>query len=538
MRKVYVLGHKKPDTDSVTAAINLAYLKKIQGVNAVPAVLGEISRETKFALDYFKMKEPKYLNDVKLQIKDLNYHKGVFLNHKTSIKKVYDYMQEKEITGVPIVDDNQKFASLVTIKGIAKAMIEGNTRLLNTSYDNILETIDGEEVLRFDDEVTGNLKVASFKSTTFFSNVSLTRDDILIVGDRHSIIEYAVESGVKLIIVIGNGEIKPQHIRIAKENQVNLIRTKLETFDTARLIPLSNYISNLFKEGRFTVFNEKDYYDEFLIKSSKLRHNNYPVIGASNKCVGLLRVTDIDKLDRKKVILVDHNEIEQSVDGLDEAEILEIVDHHKLGSISTNYPVNFRNMTVGSTNTILYFMYKEQNVEIPIAIMGLMLSGILSDTLALTSPTTTSFDKEVVKELSTSLKLDYQKYAKEMFKAGTSLEGRTKEEILTSDMKAFPFEDKKFAVSQVFTLNFDAIYEEKEEYISLIEQMTKEKEYKFTVVAVTDILKNGSYLFFSSEASPILEDAFSISEIEQGVYVDGLVSRKKQIVPKILENIR
>lgn len=538
MKKVYVLGHKKPDTDSVTAAINLAYLKKMQGLNTLPCVLGEISRETKFVLDYFKMKEPKYLDDVKLQIKDLNYHKGLFLNDKTSIKEVYDYMQDNGITGVPIVDSNQTFSSLVTIKSVVKAIIEGTNHFLNTSYSNIIKTIDGEEILKFDDEITGNLRVASFKSTTFFSNVSLKRDDILIVGDRHSIIEYAVESGVKLIILVGGGEIKPQHIRIAEENHVNIIRTNLETFDTARLITLSNYISCLYKEGRFTVFNENDYYDDFLVKSSKLRYNNYPVLGKNNKCLGLLRVTDIDKIDKKKVILVDHNEIEQSVDGLNEAEILEIVDHHKLGSISTTYPVNFRNMTVGSTNTILYYMFKEQNIEMPNQIMGLMLSGILSDTLALTSPTTTSFDREVVEDLANKLHLNYEDFAKEMFRAGTSLEGRSKEEILTSDMKAFPYMDKKFAVSQVFTLNFDDIYNEKEEYISLIEKIKEEKEYKFIVVAVTDILKNGSYLFFSEDARNILEDSFNINDIKQGTYIDGLVSRKKQIVPKILENIR
>jgi len=538
MEKVYVVGHKKPDTDSVTSAINLAYLKKQQGIHAVPCVLGEMNQESKFVLNYFGVKAPKYLNDVKLQIKDLNFHKGFFLEDTVSIKKVYDYLEKNNITGVPLVDEKQKFISLVTLKGIVKAFINGNNNHLLTSYDNILETIEGEEILRFDEEIEGNLKIASFKSTTFFENVTLKRDDVLIVGDRHSIIEYAVESGVKLIIIVGNGEIKPQHVNIAKEHQVNVIRTKLETFDTAKLINLSNYIKTLIKDGRITTFEEQDYYDEFMIKSAKLRHNNYPVIGKNDKCIGLLRVTDIDEKKKKKVILVDHNEEEQSVDGLDEAEILEIVDHHKLGSISTAYPINFRNMAVGSTNTILYYMYKEQQVDLPREIQGLMLSGILSDTLCLTSPTTTSLDSYVVKELAKMLKIDYQEYAREMFKAGTSLEGRTKEEILTSDMKAFPYEDTKFAISQIFTLNFEDIYKEKEEYIRLIEKMKEEKEYKLVVVAVTDILKNGSYLFFTENAKEILEDAFDIIEMEQGAYIDGLVSRKKQIVPKVLENIR
>jgi len=537
MAKVYVVGHKKPDTDSVTSAINLAYLKKNQGMQAIPCVLGEINRETKYALDYFGVKAPKYLNDVKLQIKDLAYHKGFFLKNTTSIQKVYEYLEQNNITGIPIVDEKQKFISLVTLKGIVKELVTGDSHHLVTSYENILETINGEEVLRFDHEIDGNLRVASFKSTTFFENVELDRNDILIVGDRHSIIEYAVECGVKLLIVVGNGEIKPAHLKIAEEHKVNIIRTPLETFDTAKLINLSNYIQTLIQEGRIITFEEQDYYDEFVVKTSKLRHNNYPVIGKNNKCMGLLRVTDIDEKNRKKVILVDHNEEEQSVDGLSEAEILEVVDHHKIGSISTNNPINFRNMAVGSTNTILYYMYKEQKVEMPREIQGLMISGILSDTLALTSPTTTALDSMVVKELAERLKINYQEYATEMFKAGTSLEGRSKEEIITSDMKAFPYEDTKFAISQVLTLNFEDIYKEKEEYIHLIEKVKEEKEYKLVVVAVTDILKNGSYLFFTNNAKDILEDAFN-QKMEQGTYIDGLVSRKKQIVPKILENIR
>lgn len=538
MDNIYVFGHKKPDTDSVTSAISLANLKRQQGIDAEPRVLGELSKETKFVLDYFKVEEPSLLEDVKLQIKDLDYHRGLLLNHKASIKKAYNYMESESITGVPIVDDDNKFVSLVTLKGIVKNLISGNIHELNTSYDNILDTLDGEEVLRFDTEIVGNLKVASYRSTTFLENINLCNDDILIVGDRHSIIEYAVNSSVKLLIVVGNGEIKEQHLNKARENHVNIIRTSLATFDAVKLINLSNYIETLIEDGRIITFYEDDYYDDFMIKSSKLRHNNYPIIDMDNKCLGLLRVTDINEKNRKKVILVDHNEEEQSVDGLNEAEIIEIVDHHKLGNISTNNPINFRNMSVGSTNTILYDMYKEQKESIPDSIMGLMLSGILSDTLCLTSPTTTKYDIKAVNDLAKKLNIDYQEYSRSMFKAGTSLEGKTKEEIITGDMKSFPFDDKRFAVSQVFTLNFLDIYEEKDEYIRIIEEMCRERDYSMIVMAVTDILKNGSYIFYTENAKRVLEDAYGIEDFEQGTYVDGVVSRKKQIVPSLLENMR
>ncbi len=538
MEHVYVVGHRKPDTDSVTSAIVLANLKKEQGLDAKPYVLGEIAKEAKFVLDYFHIKEPKFLNDVKLQIKDLNYHKGVFQKETASIKEVYEYMETNAITGVPIVNEKQKFLGLITLKGIVRELLKNNESYLKTSYQNILKTLNGEEVLHFDDEIEGNLKIASFKSTTFLENITLTERDILIVGDRHSIIEYAIESGVKLLIVIGSGEIKEHHLKDAKEKCVNIIRTSLETYDTAKQIYLSNYISSLLQEGRITTFEESDYYDEFMVRSGKLKHNNYPILGKNDKCLGLLRVTDINGKNKKKVILVDHNEEDQSVEGLEEAEILEIVDHHKLGDISTAYPINFRNMAVGSTNTILYFMYQEQHIALAREIAGLMLSGILSDTLSLTSPTTTDIDRKVVKTLAENLGINYQEYAREMFKAGTSLEGRSKEEILTSDMKVFPWENEKFAISQIFTLNFEDIEREQEEYIELIEELKSEKEYKLVLVAVTDILKNGSYLYFDRASKEIIEDAFGISDVKEGPYIDGIVSRKKQLVPKILENIR
>ncbi len=537
MNKVYVFGHRNPDTDSVTSAIALSYLKNELGVTAEPRVLGEINKETKFVLDYFNMDIPKYLNDVKLQMKDLNYHKNLFVHKHTSLEDTYSYMLENNITGVPVVGDENKFEGLITIKNIAKGLISGDFTRLNTSYDNILKTLHAEGVLKYDDEIMGNLLIASYRSTTFMSNIYLKKDDILIVGDRHSIIEKAVESGVRLLIIVGNGEIKEKHIEIAKTNKVNIIRTPYDTFRTSRLIGLTNYISTLITGERPYTFDQNDYYDDFLVKSSKLKHNNYPIISAKDVCKGLIRVTEITEKNKKQVILVDHNEESQSVVGLEEAEILEIVDHHKLGTIATNHPINFRNMSVGSTNTIVYYLYKENGIKIPDNIAGVMLSGILSDTLALTSPTTTEKDREVVRLLSKQIDIDYEQYSLKMFKAGTSLEGKTKLEIINEDIKSFDVEDVSFAVSQVFTLNFEEILNEKEEYLSIIEKMKNDKGHRLVLLVVTDIIKNGSYIFYTEKEKELLEDAYHIKDLYQGYYMNGFVSRKKQIVPAIMEVI-
>ena len=537
MDKVYVFGHQKPDTDSITAAISLSFLKNSLGFNTIPCRLGELNLETKYVLDYFKVKEPILLEDVKLQLKDLNYHKNYIINKNVSIKNAYTYMMKKNITGIPCVDDDNKLVGLITVKGIVNDIINGDMRNLDTSYENILSTLDAEALLRFDEEIRGSIIAASYRSKTFMSTIKLNSENILIVGDRHSVIEYAISSGVKLIIVVGDGLIKEEHLKEAKKKKINVIRTKFDTFTTNKLIGLSNYVSTILPSDKPYTFSEEDYYDEFVVKTSKLKHNNYPVIGKNGKCNGLIRITDINEKNRKKVILVDHNEIEQSVEGLEEAEIIEIVDHHKLGNISTKNPINFRNMSVGSSNTIVYEMFKESNIKIPSDIAGIMLSGILSDTLSLTSPTTTNYDKEAVEKLSNIAKVDYKKYAIEMFKVGTSLEGKEIDEIVNTDIKEFSSDNIKFAVSQVFTLDIDSIFNKKDEYIEYINKLAKDRKYKLVLLVVTDIINNGSYLLYNSDLDEIVSDAFSIRSFE-GYFVEGMVSRKKQIVPRIMEVIR
>ena len=538
MEKVYIFGHQKPDTDSITSAISLSYLKNKLGMHTVPARLGEINDETKYVLKYFNVATPMFIEDVKLQLKDLNYHKDYFINQNVSIKQAYDYMTEKGITGIPVVDDNKKFVGLVTVKTIFKDLINGDFSYLHTSYNNILNTLEGEEVLKVDEEITGNLMAAAYRSATIINNVPLEKNHILIVGDRYSVIEYAIMSKVKLLIVVGNGKINEEHLNLARENHVNIIRTKFDTFHTTKVIGLANYLKNVIPSDRPYTFDEGTYYDDFVVKTSKLKHNNYPIIGKNDICKGLIRITEITDKRRKKVILVDHNELEQSAEGLEEADIIEIVDHHKIGNISTKNPINFRNMSVGCTNTIIYLMYQENSVEIPREIAGVMLSGILSDTLALTSPTTTDLDRQVVSSLAKIVDIDYQKYALDMFKAGTSLQGKTIEEIVNTDIKGFANDDLTFAVSQVFTLDIDSILARKEEYIDYINELAKNKEYRLVLLVVTDIIRNGSYLFYTDGSSEIISDGFDIIDMKQGTYVDGVVSRKKQVVPAIMDVIR
>ena len=536
MELTYVFGHQKPDTDSICASISLSYLKNKLGLKTEPRTLGEINKETKFVLKYFNLKQPKYLNDVKLQIKDIDYKKNCFMNSKESIYKAFNYMNENELSGLPIIDDNKKLYGLVTLKELARELIQGNFTELRTSYDNIVDTLKGTALLKFDEEIEGNVMAGAYRSTTFIQSVKITNDDILIIGDRNNILEYAINCQVKLIILVGNGEISEHNFLLAKEKHINIIKTHYDTYHTTKLIGLSNYIENVCFTTP-TCVEETDYYTHFKEISNKTKHTNYPILNKKGECLGLLPLTLSSLKNPKRVILVDHNEKEQSVEGLEEAVIIEVVDHHKLGTLATTLPINFRNMAVGSSNTIIYNLFKENKVVIPANIAGAMLSGILSDTLILKSPTTTKFDIEAVLELSLLASVDYQEYGLNMFKAGSSLDGLDEEDIIYQDFKNFSYNNDKIGVGQVFTVDVDYILENKETYISLLNKIAEEQNYKIVLLFITDIIKNGSYILYNDESQNIIAESYKLDRIKQGHYLKDIVSRKKQMIPPILETL-
>ncbi len=535
MEKIYVFGHKKPDTDSIAGSVALTYLKNQLGVNAEARSLGNVNNETKFALNYFKVDEPKYINDVKLQIKNTNYVKDYYLNEKKSLYDGFNHMNEFNIGILPICDEENKFSGLVALKDIAKYQLSDDLNHLCTSYDNLLNTLNAKEILRFDEEFDINILAASFKSTTFIESVDVDENTGLIVGDRHSIIEYAIENNAKIIILTNSSWIKDEHLELAREKKVNIIKTEYDTFTTSRKIWLANYLYTQKMDVDTVCFNEDEDIDEVVDKSKKFRYSNYPVLDKKRHCLGLLRLSDINDANKKKVILVDHNEESQSVDGLNEAEIVEIIDHHKIGTLGTSMPINFRNMPVGSSNTIIYLMYKENNIKIPSEIAGLMLSGIISDTLLFRSPTTTELDKEVAKNLVEIAGVNLEEYGMQMLKAGASLKGKSVEDVLFTDFKNFSIEGKKIGIGQITTFDISEIEEKKDKYIEEINQTAKNNDYYIVALFVTDVISNGSYIYFNDNSKEIFELAFDIEELTQGYYLDNCISRKKQIIPGIID---
>ena len=533
-KKVLIFGHRNPDTDSVTSAIALSYLKRELGIDAIPAVLSDINQETKFVLNYFNEKEPMFINDIKIKVRDLNYTKRYNVTEEDSINTTYKKMAEADISKIPVIDNNKKLLGIISMKDIAKDQFSNNIDLLDTTYNNIIDTIDGEEVLKFDEEINGNLSIISYQKEYTLEESKFNNNTILMVGDRHNIIEQALNKGIKLLIITGPNKIKEEYLEIAKRNRVNIINTNNSTIITARKINLCNKVKTLPYEKNITVINENDSLTDLIKFATKTRYSYYPVVNNKDECIGILRLSDVVYNNKQKVILVDHNTPEQTAIGIEEAEILEIIDHHNIGSIGTNSPISFRNMPVGSTNTIINLMYQENNIEIPKNIAGLMLAGILSDTLVLASPTTTDIDREAVKKLSSIAEIDYNDFGLKMLKAGSSLKGKTKEEIIFGDFKNYPIGDEKIGLSQLSTTNADEILNSKDEYISLLNNIEEGSNYYFVILFVTDIIKQGSYVIYSKRAENILKKVYNNDELKQGTFLKGIISRKMQIVPGIM----
>ena len=530
---IFIFGHKNPDTDTVCSSIALSYLKNALGAKTVPKVLGNINNETKFVLNYFNEPVPSYLNDVRVRIKNIKYDKKAYINENASIDSAFKLMQKQNITAIPLIDEKKKLTGYVTLKEIARYLINGNKEIVHTKFDNIIDTLNAKVITKFDDYISGDILIAGLQSKTIQKEIELSERDILIVGDRHKVLEYAINSKVKLIILPLNINIEKRLIKKAEKNKINIIASEFDSFQIASKILLSNYIKSINVNKNPVTINNDDYYEDFKTMTHKINHTNYPIVNNKNECLGLIRLTGPNDYEKQKVILVDHNNLAQSVDGIEEAEILEIIDHHNLGTIGTKVPINFQSKPVGCTATIIYEKFVKNKVPIPRNIAGLMLSAIISDTLLLTSPTTTEDDKFVAIKLAKLAKVDIDKYGLEMLKAASSIEGKSIPELIKTDFKSYVVGNKVLGISQIMTMDFDTIKENINEYIKILNEMV-EASYSVVAIFITDIIKNGSYVIYNDKSIDIIKDSFGLDDIYQGMFLPKIVSRKKQIQPNII----
>ncbi len=534
MDKIFVFGHKNPDTDAVTSAISLSYLRNLNNKNTIPCILGEMNNETKYVLDYFKVPKPKYLNSTKLQVKDLNYNKDCYMYEDNTLEELYAYMEKESISAVPICSKLGKHRGIITLKELIKIIIDPNYNELYTSYTNILNIVHGKEVTKFNNEVKGNIKY--FNTKGYDGDSILSNNDILLVNKDIKIIQQGIKDKVALIIAIGIKELDKSIITYARRNKVSIITTMRDVFDVSRKVILSNYLKHVVNTKRDAI-DENMNLDDFLVIFNKHKYHNYSIVDKKNKVLGLLSSSNINDIKKKKVILVDHNEISQSVDGLDEAQVLEIVDHHKVGNINSSEPINIRNMAVGSTNTIIYEMYKEAKVLPPKDIAGLMMAGIISDTLLFHSPTTTEMDKIAVSELSSICHVEPNEFSEKMFTEAASIKGKTIEEIIYGDFKSFNINKYKIGIGQMMVIDVVSALKNKDKYLKTLNELSVERDFDIMMFCITDVINSNTYIIYNDSAETLLEAAFDIEKLEEGYCLKGVVSRKKQIIPLLMDEL-
>ena len=529
-----IFGHRNPDTDSICSSIALSYLKNTLGEKTVPRAIGHLNNETKFVLKYFNVSEPQYLNDVKIRIKDVKYDRNVFVNEKDSIYDAYLIMQKESVTAIPIVGNNKQIIGFLSMKDVAKFLVDGEKEVIHTSIDNILKVLNAETLTRYDDYIDGKMMLVGYQSSTFQEEILLTNEDILVIGDRYKIIDYAIDSHVKMIILAVNSSIKEELLEKAKNNSVTIIRSAMTSYEIANMIRLSNYSANINACTNPVVVCDDDYYDEFQLLTKKTKHTNYPVVNRKGECLGVIHINLANEFERKKVILVDHNSYEQSVEGIEEAIVVEIIDHHNLGTIGTKVPINFRSMTVGCTATIIYKMFKERKVEIPSNIAGLLLSAIISDTLLFTSPSTTDDDINTAKSLASIANVDINDYGYKMLKASSSIDALTINEQIYQDYKSYTVGKLHLGISQLITMDFDKINKNMNLYVDRLNELN-DATPGVNVIFITDIFKKGSYVIYNTKAEELIMNAFNLNEIYEGIFIPSIMSRKKQMLPPIME---
>jgi manganese-dependent inorganic pyrophosphatase len=446
-------------------------------------------------------------------------------------------MNEKHISTLPIVSDEDRIRGVLTMKDIAINFISSENRILKTSIENILTDMNGtllcgERDLIIDGEI---ISMALYYKT-IRKIVLLDNTIIAILGDNYDNIKVAIEKRVQLIIITSGRSLPEDLLNLAKINNVPVITLPIDTYETTRKLSLCNYASSIMISKQIIRFKENYYLDEVREDISTFKFANYPVVNAEKKYIGMLNRSHILNPRKKKCIMVDHNEYAQSVLGLKEADVTEIIDHHKIGDIKTTTPISFKNMPVGSTCSIVHSLFIENNIEIPKPIAGLLLSGIISDTMYFKSPTTTNFDRNAVLNLNSILDIDLDTYAYEMFKAGSSLEGQSIKDIVLKDLKEFDIEGLKVSISQVFTLNISEIMENKIDYLNFIDSLHEISSNQITILAITDILQEGSYILYRSDHEAIM-NRLSETSYEQGFFMKSVVSRKKQLIPLLSDSV-
>ena len=539
-KKVWVVGHKNPDTDSICAAIAYANLKNQADGNRYEAKrAGELNEETKYVLDTFGVKSPGLITDVGAQVKDIEIRKTPGVSGKISLKRAWEMMKEQNVVTLPVTDKENNLEGLIITGDIATSYMDvyDNSILsrAKTQYQNIVDTLDGTMLCGNEHAyfMKGKVVVGSANPETM--EQFLEDDDLVIMGNRYDAQICALESNASCIVIAGSPQVPKTIVKMAEEKHCVLITTDYDTYTAARLINQSMPIKFFMRREQLVTFETEEYIDEVREIMSKEKHRDFPVLDEDGKYIGMISRRNLLNMKKKQLILVYHNEKTQAVDGISGADILEIIDHHRIGSLETMSPVFFRNQPLGCTATIIYQMYQEQKVAIDKKVAGLLCSAILSDTLMYRSPTCTPLDKAVAEELAQIADINIEEHAKAMFQAGSDFGSKTPEEIFYQDFKTFSQDGVEFGVGQLSAMTQEELEQVRDKLLPYLRDVLVERKIEMVFVMLTNIIEETTYLICAGEkADDLVEKAYHVHKEGDYHVLKGVVSRKKQLIPMFM----
>ena len=539
--KVVVIGHRNPDTDSICSAIAYAELKnKTSDLVCEPRRAGKMNQETEFVLKKFGVKPPRMCTDVNPKIRDVDYREMPGIAGSTSLRRAWEIMRDQQVDTLPVTSPDNELEGIITVKDIATANMDlfdtGILAKSRTSFKNILETLDGAMVVGSEDAVctTGHIRIGT--ATPEMLENTVEKGDIVILTNRYESQLCAIEKEVSLIIICNGSKVGRTIQRIAEETGVAIMTTPVDTYAAGKLISQCAPISYYMTRDDIMKFTLVTPVADVMRVMAKVRHRYFPILDEEGKYCGLVSRRNVINLRKRRIILVDHNESTQAVEGFDQAEILEIIDHHRIGSLETSGPVYFRNQPVGCTATIVTQMYDENGVEIQPQTAGLLLAAILSDTLAFRSPTCTPVDVACAKRLAKIAGVDVNEFANEMFEAGEKLDGKTAEEVFLQDFKVFMCGDIRFGVAQGSYMTRKNLLAAEALLAPYLEEARNKQNVEDLYMLLTDVPKEESVVISTGRyASEVLAEGFDTKPAEDGSWtLPGVVSRKKQFIPALM----
>ena len=536
---VYVSGHRNPDTDSICSAIAYSYLLNATNkYNAVPVRLGEVNRETEYVLKRFGVEHPVLLKTVKQKVEDLNYDKVTVFSKDLTLKTAWFLLKQQNLKSAPILDEHGQLLGLLSTSNIIEGyMDQWDSEVLKkakTPVENVIDTLEANVIYLNENlkVINGDIHIAAMSGNE--AKKRIHENDIVIVGgDRSDDLEELISVKPSLIILTGSLTSDENVVNKCKEQGISIVSTPFNSYQTSQQIVQAIPVEYVMIKGDIKTFSTDDTLDYMKEVMSETRYRGYPVIDLNNRCVGSISRFALLKGLRKKVILVDHNERGQSIPGIEEADILEIVDHHRVADIQTVGPLLFRGEPLGSTATIVTRMFEEQDVEMPSHIAGLLLGAVVSDTLLFKSPTCTPVDTKIAKKLAQIAGVDIQEFAMEMFKAGTSLVGKTVDEIFNQDFKKFSFDNLQVGVAQVNSMDIEGFLPYKKDMLDYMNKFAEDNNLEFTLLLLTDIINANSEIFVGGPRPELVEKAFNVQLTDRQGTLEGVISRKKQVVPAI-----